>query len=263
MCPSIIKFSGFPPLVRRTVAAAVFVALAMTSMRAVYAVQPEVVLHLPMPTAGPNSLDPVRGSSQYDNRACNMVFETLLEYEYLERPYKLKPCLLAEMPIVTDGGKRFRFRLKKGVRFHDDPCFPDGKGREMVADDVFYSFKRMADKRNSPKAWWLLQDTIVGFDQWRTDQNAADEKRQAFIEEKKEAGEEDSESAAPIGFDYDAPVEGMKKINDYEFEILLKQPFFRFTYTLAMFQTSVVAREAAEHYGNCLLYTSPSPRDRG
>ena len=252
MCPSIIKFSGFPPLVRRTVAAAVFVALAMTSMRAVYAVQLEVVRHLPMPTAGPNSLDPVRGSSQYDNRACNMVFETLLEYEYLERPYKLKPCLLAEMPIVTDGGKRFRFRLKKGVRFHDDPCFPDGKGREMVADDVFYSFKRMADKRNSPKAWWLLQDTIVGFDQWRTDQNAADEKRQAFIEEKKEAGKEDSESAAPIGFDYDAPVEGMKKINDYEFEILLKQPFFRFTYTLAMFQTSVVAREAAEHYGKTI-----------
>ena len=119
MCPSIIKFSGFPPLVRKTLTTAVFVALAMASMRAVYAVQPEVVLHLPMSTAGPNSLDPVRGSSQYDNRACNMVFETLLEYEYLERPYKLKPCLLAEMPIVTDGGKRFRFRLKKGVRFHD------------------------------------------------------------------------------------------------------------------------------------------------
>jgi len=59
--------------------------------------QREIVLRLPMQTAGPNTMDPVRGSSQYDNKACNMVFETLLEYEYFQRPYKLKPCLLAEM----------------------------------------------------------------------------------------------------------------------------------------------------------------------
>ena len=225
MCPSIIKFSGFPPLVRRTVAAAVFVALAMTSMRAVYAVQPEVVLHLPMSTTGPNSLDPVRGSSTYDNRACGFVYESLLEYEYLHRPFKLKPCLLEEMPESLDNGKRFRFKLKKGIRFHDDPCFPDGKGREVIADDVFYSLKRMADNQNQPKGWWLLKDSIVGFDEYRDQQNEADQ------------------------FDYDVPVEGMVKISDYEFEIRLNEPFYRFIYTLAMFQTAVVPREAVDHYG--------------
>ena len=225
MCPSIIKFSGFPPLVRRTVAAAVFVALAMASMRAVYAVQPEVVLHLPMSTTGPNSLDPVRGSSTYDNRACGFVYESLLEYEYLHRPFKLKPCLLEEMPESFDNGKRFRFKLKKGIRFHDDPCFPDGKGREVIADDVFYSLKRMADNQNQPKGWWLLKDSIVGFDEYRDQQNEADQ------------------------FDYDVPVEGMVKISDYEFEIRLNEPFYRFIYTLAMFQTAVVPREAVDHYG--------------
>lgn len=225
MCPSIIKFSGFPPLVRRTVAAAVFVALAMASMRAVYAVQPEVVLHLPMSTTGPNSLDPVRGSSTYDNRACGFVYESLLEYEYLHRPFKLKPCLLEEMPESLDNGKRFRFKLKKGIRFHDDPCFPDGKGREVIADDVFYSLKRMADNQNQPKGWWLLKDSIVGFDEYRDQQNEADQ------------------------FDYDVPVEGMVKISDYEFEIRLNEPFYRFIYTLAMFQTAVVPREAVDHYG--------------
>ena len=225
MCPSIIKFSGFPPLVRRTVAAAVFVALAMASMRAVYAVQSEVVLHLPMSTTGPNSLDPVRGSSTYDNRACGFVYESLLEYEYLHRPFKLKPCLLEEMPESLDNGKRFRFKLKKGIRFHDDPCFPDGKGREVIADDVFYSLKRMADNQNQPKGWWLLKDSIVGFDEYRDQQNEADQ------------------------FDYDVPVEGMVKISDYEFEIRLNEPFYRFIYTLAMFQTAVVPREAVDHYG--------------
>ena len=197
----------------------------MASMRAVYAVQPEVVLHLPMSTTGPNSLDPVRGSSTYDNRACGFVYESLLEYEYLHRPFKLKPCLLEEMPESFDNGKRFRFKLKKGIRFHDDPCFPDGKGREVIADDVFYSLKRMADNQNQPKGWWLLKDSIVGFDEYRDQQNEADQ------------------------FDYDVPVEGMVKISDYEFEIRLNEPFYRFIYTLAMFQTAVVPREAVDHYG--------------
>ena len=38
-----------------------------------------------------------------------------------------------------------------------------GKGRELVARDVFYSWKRMADSANSPKSWWLIEDTIKGF----------------------------------------------------------------------------------------------------
>ena len=88
-----------------------------------------------MQTAGPNSMDPVRGSSTYDNRACNMMFETLLEYDYFKRPYELKPLLLEEMPTVTDGGKRFRFKLRKDILFQDDECFPDGKGRTVVAED--------------------------------------------------------------------------------------------------------------------------------
>ncbi len=185
----------------------------------------QIVLRLPMGTSGPNTIDPVRGSSQYDNKACGYFYETLLEYEYLHRPFKLKPLLLAEMPESLDGGTRFRFRLKKGVRFQDDPCFPDGKGRELVSDDFFYSLKRMADDANQPKGWWLLADAIVGFDEFKKTQNAADK------------------------FDYDAPVEGMVKINDHEFEVRLKQPFFNFLYKLAMFQTSVLPREAVEFYG--------------
>ena len=185
----------------------------------------EVVLRIPMGTSGPNSLDPVRGSSQYDNKACNYVYESLLEYEYLHRPFKLKPALLEEMPTSSEDGKRFRFKLKKGVFFHDDPCFPEGKGREVVAEDFFYSLKRMADNKNQPKGWWLMKDTIVGFDEYRAEQN---------------------ENAS--GFDYDVPVEGMVKITDHEFEVVLKQPFYRFIYTLAMFQTAVLPREAVEFY---------------
>ena len=37
-------------------------------------------------------------------------------------------------------------------------------GREMVADDVFYSWKRLADDSTQTEAWWLMEGTIVGFD---------------------------------------------------------------------------------------------------
>ncbi len=216
-----------PPFCVWTVPIAV---LALGSMTLFHGCAPTVddgelkVLHIPIVSTGPNSLDPVKGSSQYDSKACSYVYQTLLQYDYFRRPLELKPLLLAEMPEVTDEGKRFRFRLRDDVFFHDDPCFPEGKGRQLVASDVFYSWKRMADNKNQPKAWWLLKDSIVGFDEYRDAQNAAED------------------------FDYDAPVEGFKIINDHEFEVLLKQPFYRFTYTLAMFQTSIIPREAVEHY---------------
>ncbi len=183
-------------------------------------------LRLPMPTDGPKSLDPVKGSTAYDIFAGTQVYETLLQYKYLVRPPALEPLLLAEMPHVSDDGLTWRFKLKRSVFFHDDPCFPDGKGRELVTDDVFYSWKRMADDKNLPKSWSLFENTIVGFDQYRKRQNAAKK------------------------FDYDRPVKGLRKIDDHEFAVVLTEPIQRFAWELAMYQLAVVPREAVERYGD-------------
>src|SRR6187200_654926 len=53
----------------------------------------EKVLRVPMPTDGPKTLDPVRGSTLYENVAGSQVFETLLQYKYLMRPPALEPLL--------------------------------------------------------------------------------------------------------------------------------------------------------------------------
>jgi len=190
----------------------------------------EKVAYLPMPTAGPNSLDPVHGSSVYDNRGCSLVYQPLLQYSYFARPLKLQPLLLAEMPQVSDDGTVFSFKLRDDVYFHDNKCFPDGKGRKIKPEDFFYSLKRMADASNEPKSWWLLGDTIVGFDEFKKAQNKAAENGGKF--------------------DYDVPVEGMKVISETEFQVILKEPLSRFSYILAMFQTAVVPREAVEFYKN-------------
>ncbi len=187
------------------------------------------VLRVPMTTSGPGSLDPISGSTTYDNRASSCVYETLLEYKYLMRPLQLEPLLLEEMPEVTDGGLMWRFKLSKGIRFHDDPCFEGGVGREMVAADVLYSWRRLADPEYVYKNWWLVDGLIEGFDAYK-------DKQAVLVQD---GGK----------FDYDAPVEGFEIVNDYEFIVRLTEPNQQFIWRLAMFQLSVVPREAVEMYG--------------
>ncbi len=199
---------------------AIGTAMAMSSLTAL---AQEKVAHIPIRTDGPKNLDPVQGSTTYDNMACVQVYETLLINKYSD-PMSMEPLLLTEMPTTEDGGKTWRFVLKPGVMFHDDPCFEGGKGREMVADDVFYSLKRHADPAYEYENWWLLENTIVGFDDYKS-------------------------HALENGIDYDREVPGFRKISDHEFEIELVEPVYRFLYILSMFQTAVVPREAVEHYG--------------
>ncbi|MGE3107788.1 MAG: ABC transporter substrate-binding protein [Phycisphaerales bacterium] len=199
----------------------------------------EKVLRMPIRTDGPKSLDPAKGSTVYDNQACCQFYDTLLQQKYLYRPERItsytdvtEPLLLAEMPVVKDlpgGVQEWSFTLRADATFHDDPCFPGGKGRAITADDVFYSWKRLADPEYELENYWLLQDTIVGFDEFK-----------------------DAQGKAVSGggrFDYDAPVEGLKKISNTQFQIILKRPVVRFPWVLTMFQTSVVPREAVERYG--------------
>ncbi len=185
----------------------------------------ERVMPLPIRTDGPKSLDPVEGSTTYDNMACVQIYETLLVNKYSD-PMQYEPLLLTKIPESEDGGLTWRFQLKPGVRFHDDECFPGGKGREVVTDDVFYSLKRLADDKYRLENWWLIADTIEGFDAYKDEQNAAED------------------------FDYDAPVSGFRKIDDHNFEIRLAKPVTRFLWILTMFQTSIVPREAVEFYGD-------------
>jgi oligopeptide transport system substrate-binding protein len=191
---------------------------------------PGKTLQLAMRTDGPKSLDPAAGSTQYDNIAVSLIYETLLTFQYND-PKTLEPLLASAMPTTPDGGTTWEFKLKPGVKFHDNACFKatNGAGRAITTDDVFYSLKRLADKNNQLKNWWLLENVIKGFDAYKDAQNAALDK----------GGQ----------FDYDAPVSGLTKVSDTEFKIMLNKPVYRFLYTLAQFQLSIVPREAVEMYG--------------
>lgn len=168
----------------------------------------------------PVSMDPVQAATQYGNLMVTSIFDQLYEYKYLARPYELKPRLAAAMPEVSEDGLVYTIRIKQGVRYSDNACFPGGKGREVVVQDFIYAIKRMFDPANLPQGEWLWQGKIKGLDEW------------------KEAGS-----------DYSQDIEGLRALDPYTIQITLNQPYPQLTYTLAMGYSSFVPREAVEHYG--------------
>ena len=88
-------------------------------------------------------MDPIYANDLYSSNEVARVYEGLLEYHYLKRPYELVPNLAEALPTVSKDGLTYTFKLRKGVLFQDDVAFAGGKGRELVASDVVYSIKRL------------------------------------------------------------------------------------------------------------------------
>ena len=175
------------------------------------------------------SLDPVQAESYYDAVEVGKVYEGLLEYHYLKRPSELIPNLATEMPTVSTDGCVYTFTIKQGVKFHDNACFPEGKGRELVAEDFVYSIKRAADPKCQSPWYSMLAEKIKGLDAWRAQQA--------------EAGQTD----------YAAEVAGLKALDKETLQFTLTQPWPQFLYILAMNFCDVVPQEAVHHYGKAFM----------
>lgn len=75
------------------------------------------------------------------------------------------PSLATHWEISNDR-KEILFHLRRDVFFHDHPAFVGGKGRQMVADDVVFSFQRLIDPKTASPGAWIFNnrvDTIQPF----------------------------------------------------------------------------------------------------
>ena len=211
----------------RRLSAALLLAVAVTAAAA--GGEPLRILH----TSGGSrvkTLDPAQADDLSSRNLTGAIYDTLLQYDYLARPYRLIPSMLAEMPTGNATHDRYRFRLRDDLRFADDPVFaglPES-ARRITSDDVLYSILRIADARNHSPVYWLFRGKIKGLD--------------AFHE---------ATAKAPRGdFSlYDAGIEGFRRIDDLHFELHLTRPDPRFLYMLAMPNAAVVCRRAIERYG--------------
>ena len=84
------------------------------------------------------TLDPHIGYDTNSYMGMRLVFDGLLDYDDEGR---LSPSLAAEMPEVSEDGRVFTFRLRRGVYFHESPIF-DGP-REFTSEDVRWSLERL------------------------------------------------------------------------------------------------------------------------
>lgn len=109
------------------------------------------------------SMDPAHGGDYYSNIQITRAYEPLLQYSYLKRPYAIEPNLAEAMPSISKDGKTYTFKIRKGVRFQDDPCFAGGVGRELVAEDFVYSFKRLLDPKEGSDLRWVLDGKVKDF----------------------------------------------------------------------------------------------------
>ncbi len=184
-------------------------------------------LYIPL-RANVKGFDPVRASDIYSTTVISQVYEGLLKYHYLKRPYELMPALAESMPVITDKGLTYTFKIKKGVKFHDDACFPGGKGRDLTAQDFVYAIRRLSDPATQNDGFWILDGKVKGLNEWVE-----------LLKAKKA--------------DYTTPIEGLQATDDSTLVIKLKQPYYQLLYVLAMPYAFAVPHEAVEKYGNEFL----------
>lgn len=183
----------------------------------------DTTLNIPL-RANVKGLDPMHANDMYSSMVIQNIFEGLLEYHYLKRPYELQPALAESMPTVSADGLTYTFKIRKGVMFHDNPAFPDEKGREVTAEDFIYSWKRLADPRNASEGYWIFEGKIKGLTEW-------------------------ADAIKNKTGDFNAPVEGLQAPDKYTLVIKLTQPYYQLQYVLAMPFAVVVPKEAVEKYG--------------
>ena len=173
------------------------------------------------------TLDPVRADDLASRDLCALVYDTLVQYDYAARPYKLIPSMLTAMPAVSADFTRYEFELRDDLVFADSPCFRTGDERKVTAHDVKFSLLRFADVRLHSPVYWMLRGKIKGLENFR-------------------------QATRNISLDdwqpYKMDIPGITIISERKFVITLEQPDPRFLYMLAMPNAGIVSRRAAQYF---------------
>ncbi|MCB0414729.1 MAG: hypothetical protein KDD50_10375, partial [Bdellovibrionales bacterium] len=97
-------------------------------------------------------------------------------------------------------------------------------GRELVANDFIYAWKRLADPQNKSDGFWIFDGKIKGLDKWRD--NLSNNKGK-----------------------FEDPIGGLRAVDDHTLQIKLEKPYFQLLYVLAMTYSAPTAKEAVDKYG--------------
>ncbi len=166
------------------------------------------------------SLYPLNVTEVVGNRITNQIYEGLVRFD--QKDLSILPAL-AESWTANDDATSYTFKLRKGVKFHNDPCFEGGKGREVTVDDVMYNLNRLCQFDTNNRGYDFIKERIKG--------------AKAYYEASKSGN-------IPAG-----GVSGIKKIDDNTVQIDLVSPFGGFLNIMALPFGYIYPKEAVEKYG--------------
>jgi len=167
------------------------------------------------------SLYPPNITETGGHRIANQIYEGLVFFD--QKDLTVQPAI-AESWDISDDGLTYTFKIRKGVKFHDDPCFPDGKGREVVASDIKYCYDRWCSFDVNNKGYEFIKDRILG--------------------------SVDYYNATKDGNKPAGGCKGIRVIDDYTVEVKLERPLGFFTNLLSLAFGFIYPEEAVNKYGD-------------
>lgn len=161
------------------------------------------------------SLYPVAIGEVNSYHIASQVYEGLVKFNTSD--LTIQPCIAYKWEASEDL-KTYTFHLRKGVKFHDDPCFPEGKGREVTANDFKFCFEKLCTPSSDNQQFQVtFKNRVLGANE--------------FFEGKSKE------------------LTGVKVLNDSTLVIELVQPDPVFVQLLSMPGCFVYPKEAYEKYG--------------
>ena len=203
--------------------------------------------------------DPVVSYSKREYVIISNIYEPIVGYNYLKRPYVLEPLTLNEMPKIVywDKNKQelteesldvvyshYTFSLQKNILYQNHPCFvKDNSGKlyyskltenDLASIDDPYDFEKQATRKLK------AQDYVYAIKRMALRQNHSpilDIMKEYIVgldEFSKKITKIAKEKKGKILDLRPYSIEGVKAIDDYTFTITLKGKYPQFLYWMSM-----------------------------
>ncbi len=228
-------------------------------------------------TERPKHLDPARSYSEDEARYVAQIYEPLLQYHYLKKPFTLEPLTAEEMPQVVylDHDLKplpenapeqaiafsdYDIRLKPGIRYQPHPAFaktPNGQFRyHALSAEALQGIKTIADFPETGTRELTAEDYLYGIKRLVHPQlhsPIADLMQEHIVGLKalSALAEKDFKASGDKSAFFDLrgyALEGVTVIDPHHFKIRLNGKYPQFRYWLAMTFFSPMPWEADQFY---------------
>jgi len=149
----------------------------------------------------------------YSMQIASQIFEGLVKYNASD--LTIEPAI-AKTWEINENFTEYTFFLRKDVFFHDNECFPEGKGRKLIANDVKFAFTNLCSQKYTNNNFKAILLNLIGAEDYYNNS--------------------------------EGNIDGIEIINDYTIKLKLTKPLPFFLNSLALPAASIYPKEAFDKY---------------